>query len=1175
MTDTATCRACGATGLVDGARFCHECGAPTVVPCASCGETLVPGAKFCSTCGSRQDGTATSTVAAPPRTATSQPAAERRITSVLFGDLVGFTTMSETRDQEESRELLSRFFDNCRQIVGRYGGTIEKFIGDAVMAVWGVPTAHEDDAERSVRAGLELNRMVADLGEDVGIPGLAMRVGIVTGEVAVTIGAEQQGMVAGDAVNTASRVQSVAGPGEVWVDETTRLLTSAAITYVDVGSHALKGKAEPLALWSARAVVGLMGGAARADGLEAPFVGRDRELRLVKELFHSTGENHRAALLVVDAEPGVGKSRLGWEFFKYVDGLTQSTYWHQGRCLAYGEGVAFWALAEAVRLRLVRLANRTGDEDSDAAELIAEGMAALPSSDEERGWLGPRLGALLGGSAMGTFAREELFAAWVTFFERVSGGEEIVFLVDDAHHADEGLLAFVEHLLETATFPCLVVLLTRPGLLERRPALATNRRAAVLHLPELESRDMTALVNGLVSGLPEDVSSALVVRAEGVPLYAVETVRSLIDRDLVIPRGGQYVLVDTQLDLSAIGAPASLQTLVAARLDALSGDQRRVVNEASILGATFDHSALRELCPDVDVETAVSELVRLQILTKDTNRLSAEYGQLKFVQSVVRQVAHATLSRRDRKAGHLAAARYLQATAEPGTELDAVIAQHFIDAKDAMPSEPDVPELESAAIALLISAADRASGLGVPDDAAAHLEKALEHATDVRARAEVQRRLARALLDAGRYRECVFHAEQATAVFDELGDELSAGRAVAAWARALSLNGEPTRAVELSRARFDALRGRDDAARAALELGQVLSNAETSLGLDGRETLDIRMRLADRLGDAGELADSLAGLSVYYANTGAPGVSRLFLGAAADLAREHQLPGPLARALTNLTADRIGADLSEAVELGKEAVAVSLRAGFRGMLMVAEANLVLALWASGRWSELDSALAEAETLRESIIGAAAYVTETQAALHRGRPAPPPPSREHWNSEVAADLAWFRLGDAVEALAAGDPDAALSLATESAVLFHDYAGTFDDFVHAWSLAGGLAAALGENDRLDNLLRLVEEDTGSPSLAVRAHHAHLRGLRARAEENAETRVEASLREAMELFDRWGSPPMRARAEADLGSWLTRQGRQEEAEALIASARAHFAELDATALLEELDAQLDVLN
>src|SRR4051812_3134478 len=477
-----TCGSCGATGLVDGARFCHECGAPTAVTCAGCGEPLLPGARFCSSCGTPSGG-ASAPVAAP--TTESRPVAERRVTSVLFGDLVGFTTASENRDQEESRELLSRFFDGCRQVVGRYGGTIEKFIGDAVMAVWGVPTTHEDDAERAARAGLELTRMVTELGGDAGAEGLAMRVGIVTGEVAVTIGAEQQGMVAGDPVNTASRVQSIAAPGEVWVDETTKLLSSAAISYVDVGSHTLKGKADPVALWAARAVVASARGAARADGLEAPFVGRDRELRLIKELFHATGESGRAALVVVDGEAGVGKTRVGWEFFKYIDGLAEDTYWHQGRCLAYGDGIAYWALAEAVRLRLLRLAGRAGEDDSEpeggtasSADLVAEGLAAVVPDPEERAWLAARVGALLAGGAIGTFTREELFAAWVTFFERVSAGEQVAFLVDDAQHADDGMLAFVEYLLETATFPCLVVLLTRPGLLEGRPELATNRRAA-------------------------------------------------------------------------------------------------------------------------------------------------------------------------------------------------------------------------------------------------------------------------------------------------------------------------------------------------------------------------------------------------------------------------------------------------------------------------------------------------------------------------------------------------------------------------------------------------------------------------------------------------------------------------------------------------------------------------
>ncbi len=225
---------------------------------------------------------------APGPTPAAAPIAERRITSVLFADLVGFTPLSESRDPEEVRELLSRYFAECRTVIGRYGGSVEKFIGDAVMAVWGVPVAHEDDAERAVRAGLELVATVANLGQDVGAPGLALRVGIVTGEVAVTVGATAEGMVAGDAVNTAARVQSAAEPGQVWVDDTTRSLSAASIAYTDTGTHALKGKSEPMRLHAARAVLTTVGGAQRIDGLEAPHTGRDREMRLLKELFHAT-----------------------------------------------------------------------------------------------------------------------------------------------------------------------------------------------------------------------------------------------------------------------------------------------------------------------------------------------------------------------------------------------------------------------------------------------------------------------------------------------------------------------------------------------------------------------------------------------------------------------------------------------------------------------------------------------------------------------------------------------------------------------------------------------------------------------------------------------------------------------------------------------------------------------
>src|SRR5689334_17356589 len=329
------CPSCGTENL-PGKKFCKECGTALAVACGSCGAALVGDEKFCSECGAPVTGAETGAPAAVTREA---PSTERRLVSVLFADLVGFTTLSETRDAEEVRALLSRYFDTCRRLIELYGGTVEKFIGDAVMAVWGTPTATEDDAERAVRAALDLVASVSSLGDEIGAPELRARAGVLTGEAAVTVGATGEGMVAGDLVNTASRVQSVAEPGTVFVGESTRRATEHSIAYDDVGTFELKGKDGLTPLWKALRVVSGVRGTLKSAGLEAPFVGRDRELRLIKELFHASADEGKAHLVSVVGFAGFGKSRLAWEFYKYFDGVSQLINYHRGRCLAYGEGV--------------------------------------------------------------------------------------------------------------------------------------------------------------------------------------------------------------------------------------------------------------------------------------------------------------------------------------------------------------------------------------------------------------------------------------------------------------------------------------------------------------------------------------------------------------------------------------------------------------------------------------------------------------------------------------------------------------------------------------------------------------------------------------------------------------------------------------------------------------------
>src|SRR5436190_8459726 len=404
------CPSCG-TENREGRKFCAECGSALASACPACGAANEPGERFCGECG------AALTAAAPgaePAPSAAGPASERRLVSVLFADLVGFTSLSETKDAEEVRELLSRYFDTCRRIITVYGGSVEKFIGDAVMAVWGTPTATEDDAERAVRAALDLVAAVTALGDETGATGLRARAAVLTGEAAVTIGAEGEGMVAGDIVNTASRIQGIAEPGQVLVGEVTRRATEAAIVYEEAGLHELKGKGGLVPAWRALRVVSGTRGTLKSQGLEAPFVGRDRELRLIKDLFHDSESGGRAHLISVTGIAGIGKSRLAWEFYKYFDGIAQLTYWHRGRCLSYGEGVTYWALADMVRMR-ARITEE--EEPSSALSKLRDSVAEYVTEEEERRFVEPRLSHLLGLEEASGYEREDLFAAWRLFFE--------------------------------------------------------------------------------------------------------------------------------------------------------------------------------------------------------------------------------------------------------------------------------------------------------------------------------------------------------------------------------------------------------------------------------------------------------------------------------------------------------------------------------------------------------------------------------------------------------------------------------------------------------------------------------------------------------------------------------------------------------------------------------------
>lgn len=581
-------------------------------------------------------------------------------------------------------------------------------------------------------------------------------------------------------MNTASRIQSAAAPGSVLVGERTYRAAASSVAFEPVEPLVVKGKTEPVAAWRALRVVGEVGGSGRGPAPEPPFVGRDEDLRLAKELLRATEREHRLRLLSVTGVAGIGKSRLVWELRKYVDGLAETVYWHQGRCPAYGEGITFWAFAEMVR---GRAGIAETDDEATARQRLAACLADLPADPDERAWLQPRLGHLLGLDPAPPGGREELFGAWQRFIERVAERGTTVLVFEDLHWADPGLMDFLESLLTWArSSPILVITLARPELAERRPGWAATVRASTnLHLDPISDQHIRGLVNGYVEGLPEADLHRLVERAEGIPLYAVEMVRMLADRG-VLEQGDAGYRVVADLDRE-IEVPESLHALVAARLDGLPEDERALVLDASVAGHSFTLEtvcALSERLPD-DTEAALQTLVRKEIFDHEADPRSAERGQYRFVQAVVQEVAHSTLSKAARRARHLACARWLAERDED--ELAGVVASHFLEAYRAEPSAADAEELAGQATRWLRTAAERAFTLGSPESAHRYAVAALDLAGTTQERAALHARAATGAAMSGDFQLAWPHYVAASEAYQAADDPEAEGRLLAGGIR--------------------------------------------------------------------------------------------------------------------------------------------------------------------------------------------------------------------------------------------------------------------------------------------------------------------------------------------------------------------------------------------------------
>src|SRR5918992_2013142 len=534
--------------------------------CSACGQENPAGFRFCGACGSPL------AEAAPARE-------ERRLVTVLFADLVGFTSRSERMDVEDVRALVTPFHRRLSAEIERFGGTVDKLIGDAVMAVFGAPTAHEDDPERAVRAALAICSAVAEMNRAQPSLDLQVRVGVNSGEAFVVIGApDLEGeRTLGDVVNTCARLQAAARADSVLVGEATYRATRHAIEYRAAQIVLAKGKAEPVQAWEAVE--------ARRELDREPrtgLVGRERERELLAEGFATAGRERACRLVTLVGVAGIGKSRLVWELRRRLEADGDDFWWRQGRSLPYGEGVTFWAFGEIVKAQLGVLEN---DDAESAREKLRAAVGELVPDAAEREWVERQLGPLLGLAVEGDSAGDQertAFAAWRHFLEALAAERPLVLVFEDLHWADDSLLDFVEYLAEWAVgVPLLVVATARPELLERRPGWGGTK----VQLSPLSAEETALLVAELLgyAALPEEAQTALLARSEGNPLYAEEYVRMLSDQGFLHRENGGWRLERAD----ELPLPDSVGRIIAARLDSLGGEERSLLSDAAVLGKVF------------------------------------------------------------------------------------------------------------------------------------------------------------------------------------------------------------------------------------------------------------------------------------------------------------------------------------------------------------------------------------------------------------------------------------------------------------------------------------------------------------------------------------------------------------------------------------------------------------
>ncbi len=873
--------------------------------CPSCDHENPDEQKFCGECGTKLDVT-------PLRE-------ERKVITALFCDLIGFTATSESADPEDVDRMLADYFGMARNQIQGHGGVVEKFIGDAVVGVFGVPAAHEDDPERAVRAGLRIAEDAEELEALDGKP-LRLRVGINTGDTLVRLGVTPgsgERMLAGDAINTASRLQSVAPEMGVAVGLATYEATAQVFDYEELQPATLKGKSEPVRVFHAKSPRARLGTDLTRTH-DSPFIGREIDLALLKGIFDKTVAAASPQLVTVVGEPGLGKSRVVAELGAYIDAKPDLITWRQGRCLPYGEGITFWALGEILK-------GHAGILESDTPDVATSKLDAVLPEGEERAWFRQRLLPLLGIEATSTAEREELFTAWRRFLEYVAEQDSTVLVFEDLHWADGAMLAFLEHLADRSEgVPLLIVGTARPELFEHHPDYSNGlRNTTHINLAPLSEAETARLVSALLgtSVIPAGLQQPILDRAGGNPLYAEEFVRLLKDKDLLVRKGQSWELREG----AEVPFPDSIQALIAARLDTLSADTKSMLADAAAVGKVFWAGAIAAM-GDRDLTAVIDSLRELsrKELVRPARRASIEgEAEYSFWHVLARDVAYGQLPRASRASRHVAAARWIESKAPERVEdLADVLAYHYAAALELARATGETgraSELEAPALRFLSLAGERALGLDTAA-ALAHLERALALAPQGHPqRPDVLARFGEAALDAGRFAEAKDAMDEAIAAFRSAGDLRATARAMGTLGNVLFRLGDP----------------------------RTWTLPEDALGL------------LEPLGPTRDLVDALTEVAATEAIQGRSQEGVRVADRALALAEELGLPRP-ARALGFRGYARASLGDPAGLEDFREAIALAAEAGQgrEGALLLG--NLGLRLWL------MEGPAAALEVLRENI-----------------------------------------------------------------------------------------------------------------------------------------------------------------------------------------------------------------